>query len=481
MKRRYWPTIGFSVVTAVALIGILSKSCPESQVRQGLSCVSETANSSTENEVSDTLVEPTVDLGEIESRFSEGEQLLFTDKRNVDSVAGTEAIKRKDYQSAITSFSRAVASSRNEPEPQIYLNNAIANTAGDPYTLAVVVPIDGRVEPSKEILRGVADAQSRFNKLGGSSERLLEILIVDDGNEKAMAEAVAIELAERSDVLGVIGHNSSSASLAALPAYEQAGIAMVSPTSSSTELSGQEGFFRTIPSDVETGKQLANYAESQLNAEQVAIFYDSDSAYSKSLLNAFKAEFAGSVTDEAQIDLANENIDFAGEVNQLSSDISAILLFPSTGTTSRAIGIAGANFALPEGDRFILLGGDALYAGSTLTDGGRAVEGLVLAVPWFANTPYAEEAAERWGGQVSWRTASSYDAAQALIETLTDEASRSTTLSRIGAVKLELEETSGNSLAFEETGDRAENPLLVKAVKGGNKPENSEFGFELLE
>ena len=476
MKRRYLPTIGVSAVAAIALLGIFWKGCPESQVRSGLICVSQSGQAGSADSGGNT--EGSTNQGELEERFSKGERLLFSDKRNVDSIAGTEAIIQQDYRGAIASFSRAVASSRSEPEPQIYLNNAIANEKGNPYTLAVVVPIEGRIGPSKEILRGVADAQSRFNKSGGVGDRLLEILIADDGNDKDMAAAVAAGISERSDVLGVVGHNSSSASLAALPAYESAGIAMVSPTSSSTELSGKESFFRTIPSDAETGKQLASYAEDAIEAEQVAIFFDSSSTYSTSLLEAFKSEFDGGVTSEIKLD--DDSIEFENEVTQLPSEVSAILLFPSTNTVTRAIGIARANFDLSASDRLPMIGGDSLYDGSTLTEGGPAVEGMVLAVPWFANTTYAEEAQSQWGGQVSWRTASSYDATQALINTLSDGASRSTVLSDVEAVRLDPEETSGNSLAFEGTGDRAEEPLLVQAVRGGNKPEGSEFGFELL-
>jgi branched-chain amino acid transport system substrate-binding protein len=488
MKSRYLPTTGVFALAVALVAGIFFKGCPESKSRKGLFCVSESAGvvrggdsppvtPPVSASPDSTPVSQSAPVENIEMRFSKGGRLLFTDKSNLDSKAGAEAIAQGKYQDAIASFSRAVASGRSEPEPQIYLNNAIAHAKGNPYTLAVVVPIEGRIGPAKEILRGIADAQTRFNKSGGADERLLEILIVDDGNDPDMAARVAAKLSEMSEVLGVVGHNSSSASLKALPIYEKAGIAMISPTSSSTELKGK-AFFRTVPSDTETGRQLANYAEGQLKVKSVSIFFDSGSTYSKSLLSAFKNEFEGSVASE--IDLSDENIDFASGLKNLPAAVSTVLLFPSTDTVPRAIAITRANAELPEKDRFQLLGGDALYDGTTLTEGGPAVEGLVLAVPWFANTSYAKDAQERWGGQVSWRTASSYDATQAMTKVLSKNASQANVLSTIREVQLSSSETSGNPLAFEDNGNRVEDPLLVKAVRGGNRPTNSEFGFNLL-
>lgn len=494
MKRRYLPTIGVSVAALAIVAGVSLRGCPEDKSRKGLSCVAETTVLSGTTDLSglpgDTNSDTAVDTkGEssgsgwgviapqLNIRFSRGEKILFKDKENPDSTAGAAAITRGDYTGAATSFRQAVGSGRSEPEPQIYLNNAIANTKGNPYTLAVVVPVEGRTDPAKQILRGVADAQEKFNQEGGADGRLLEIAIVNDGNDKDTAIQVATELAKIPNLLGVIGHNSSSVSLAALPTYEKAGIAMISPTSSSTELSSPS-FLRTIPSDIETGKRLALYTQNRLKADPVAIFYDASSSYSISLLNAFKKEFTGTVASE--IDLSAENLDFGRVLSDLPPAVSTALLFPSTGTAPRAVGIARANFERPADQRLQLLGGDSLYDSTTLTEGGPAVEGLVLAVPWFANTPYAKTAEQRWGGRVSWRTASSYDATLALTEVLSDQASKDGVLEAVKKVQIPSAKTSGNPLAFEDSGNRTEDPLLVKAVRGGNGPINSEFGFELL-
>ncbi|MGB3790588.1 MAG: ABC transporter substrate-binding protein, partial [Phormidesmis sp.] len=341
----------------------------------------------------------------------------------------------------------------------------------------VVVPIEGRSDAAREILRGVADAQERFKNAGGADDRLIEIIIANDGNDPNIAASVAQKLAENPEVLGVVGHNSSSATKGALPVYERNDIAVISPTSTSTDLNSQT-FFRTVPSDAEMGQQLASYATEKLNASKALAFYVEGSNYSKSLLDAFRSNFSGELVDE--VDLSVDDFNFDNAIAAIPADVDVLLLFPNTDMTLRAIGIAKANRKLSDSKRFALLGGDALYQGKTLTEGGAAVEGIVLAVPWFADTTYADTAASRWGGQVSWRTASSYDAAQAFAYALSGDASRESTLQAIKDTDLDGEETSGNPLKFDGEGDRAEDPLLVKATKDGNKPQGSEFGFELL-
>lgn len=486
IRRSYLPTIGL-VVIALSIAGwALFSRCPNGQVKSGLICLASSQTNSPPSPNTPTSTaktpQPTKKMPEdLAQRFSRGDRILFRGDGNSDRDAGVDRFASGNYQRAITDFTRAVASSRNDPEAQIYLNNAISRSKGKPYTLAVVVPVDNRVDVAKEILRGVADAQTRFNQSDGKDNRLLEILIVNDGNDQGIAAGIAAQLAGMPDVLGVVGHNSSDASLAALPKYEEAGLAMISPTSTSTQLKG-DTFFRTVPSDSASGQQLANYVANQLNVRQVVIFYDSKSRYSQSLQQAFASSFSQSKGKVVRlIDFAEPNLNGEAEIKQSATEAQTALLFPSTQTVPRAVSIARANATLPEGQQLRLLGGDALYDNRTLINGGEAIRGLVLAVPWFANTPYAERANSHWGGRINWRTASSYDATQALIQTLSKRSSRSQVLQGLRSLQLTKLDTSGNPLRFESSGDRAVEPLLVQAVKGGNRPIGSDFGFALIQ
>ena len=97
-----------------------------------------------------------------------------------------------------------------------------------------------------------------------TQKKLLKIVVVDDQNNKNnFAKEVACQIAQNPEwknVLGVIGHHSSGASIAALDIYAKAGLTMITPTSTSTELnqnSGKKVFFRTTVNNEAFGRSLA--------------------------------------------------------------------------------------------------------------------------------------------------------------------------------------------------------------------------------
>jgi branched-chain amino acid transport system substrate-binding protein len=482
MQRSYLPTAGL-ILAVLGLAGwaVFNNHCAEGQVHSGLICVDQ--KSLPPGSVVSSP-EPSLEV-DPEIRFSRGDRVFFRGDGNLDRDQGVAFFQQKKYQQAINSFTQAVANTPNDPEARIYLNNARALKQTNPYTIAVVVPVESREDVAKEILRGVADAQIKFNDADGKDDRLLEVLIVDDAGNKEVAQQVAAQLAQQSNVLGVVGHNSSDTSLAALPEYEKAKLALISPTATSTKLKGNV-FFRTLSDDDAAGKKLADYARKE-QIKKVAIFYDSTSSYSVSLEAAFKRYFqAGGGTFVPSIDLADESVDREKRLKQLaeSDQVAAAVLLPSVKLVPRAISVARANTQLPKDQRLRFLGGDALFDTRTLINGGSAVNGLVLVVSWVADTPstqdYAEAAKIRWGGRVGWRTANSFDATQALIQSLSGKVTRSSVLATLRSLQLPAQETAGEPLKFEESGDRLGEPFLVEVMRGGDRPLGADYGFQSL-
>jgi ABC-type branched-subunit amino acid transport system substrate-binding protein len=412
--------------------------------------------------------------------FSEGEETFFLGNGNLYQKLGIDAFKKGHYEKARKQFEKAKEIDKNDPEVLIYYNNALAHQKGNYLTLAVAVPINARREMAKEILRGVAQAQDAFNNNGGLKGRLLNIVIADDNNDSSQAEKVAQEFIKDANVLGVIGHNSSSVSQAALAKYKDANLAMISPTSTSTELSMDKFkvFFRTVPSDAKAGEKLAEHAINN-GIKRVVIFYKDKDIYSKSLMQAFQKAFereGGKVVRSR--DLADPNLDASYEVylSVVQDEANALVFFPNIEVISTAINMARARQQqkIPQilGKNLRLLGGDALYSGDTLKQGNKALEGLILAVPWFPEESYskafATRACDKWGGGISWRTAASYDATQAFITAILDSQnlSRPSILEKLKSIALSPDKTSGDTLAF-QNGERDEKPVLVKVVPGG--------------
>ncbi|MFM6081467.1 MAG: ABC transporter substrate-binding protein, partial [Dolichospermum sp.] len=152
----------------------------------------------------------------------------------------TLAFQKGDYKQAAKFFKKAIEANKNDPEVVIYYNNALARQAGSPLTLAVVV------RSAEGVLRGVAQAQEQFNRNKGLTGRLLEIVNANDNNDPKQAQQIAQQLVKYDSILGVIGHNSSDTTKEALPEYEKAKLAVISPASTSILLLQNPVFFRVV-------------------------------------------------------------------------------------------------------------------------------------------------------------------------------------------------------------------------------------------
>jgi branched-chain amino acid transport system substrate-binding protein len=418
------------------------------------------------------------------SRISRGNSTFFPEINNIPRDKGIQAFQQGNYPEATKFFEQAKKANRYDPEVLIYYNNALARQKGSPLTLAVVVSLDKNKTTPVEVLRGVAQAQDQFNQKQqkkGLNDRLLEIVIANDSNTKK-AKEVAQELTKDSSIIGVIGHNSSEATKAALPEYEKAKLALVSPTSASIFLNNPV-FFRVVYSDESAGKKLAEYTYRNLQLKKAVVFGNPSSTYSNSIREIFTNQFeklGGEVVRKPLIDLTASKFDPEKEVTNSVYDYKAeaALLFPDADTINKAIPIAKEitkiNKTLktqnPPKPELKMLGGGILYNGDILANGRKNVEGLIIAVPWFGETlqtqPFAEKSARKWAGGISWRTAISFDATQALIKTLSNNATRDTVLRGLENVSLTASETSGYPLKFTPERERQGESILLQ-IKGG--------------
>ncbi|MFM6317657.1 MAG: ABC transporter substrate-binding protein, partial [Dolichospermum sp.] len=325
----------------------------------------------------------------------------------------------------------------------------------------------------------------QFNRNKGLTGRLLEIVIANDNNDPKQAQQIAQQLVKDDSILGVIGHNSSDTTKEALPEYEKAKLAVISPTSTSILLLQNPVFFRVVYSDETAGKALAEYAFNKLNVKRVVVFINRQSIYSNSIREVFTRHFeklGGKVV--RNIDMTASLFNAEKEVTK-SVEIDkaqAAILLPNTQITDIAIDIAKEitkknkqlktqKVGIPE---LKMLGGDSLYKRTTLEKGGKNVEGLIMAVPWFEEQPeaktFAQKARNQWGVNkevdITWATATSYDATQAFIKSLSASSTRTTVLDSLQNVNLPSEKTSGSPLEFTSERERKGQAVLVKIENG---------------
>ncbi len=426
--------------------------------------------------VSDQLVAETASNPDI---LSQGEKLLLD--TTPQKEAGMNAFAVKDWDTAVTEYEEAVATDRNDPEARVYYNNSKARQAGNPLTIALVLPITADVNAAKEMLRGAALYQDRFNQ-SPPKGRLLEMVIVDDYGTGSNGE-IANDLANAPSVLGVLGHGATQDTQKALAIYDAEQVAVVSPLNTEIVVgTGGGSMLKTVSTDAKgralfeeyllgMNNTLLKYAQTQHGNPAVVFFYDGSKGYSANQKAAFESAIASSNAKVIQnVDIAS-GVDVKTALTEASQGgaNTIFIALPPEGVES-AIAIAKANASLPS--PLTIVASDALYSPTVLVSGQDAINGLVIAVPWRhdPSQAFAQEAAQMWQGRVNWRTAAVSDAMQALVTAVSDNPQRSEVLQSLNqGVPLANTNTNFNILL--------EVPL-VKAVPGTAGPAGAKHQFD---
>jgi branched-chain amino acid transport system substrate-binding protein len=414
--------------------------------------------------------------------LSLGDKILLKNIGTDDKNLGAAAFAAGNYQEAMQRFEASLSKNRNDPEALIYFNNAAAKfKSKDTVEIAVSVPIGKNPNVAAELLRGVAQAQDEINTKNIITDRPLTVTIANDDNEIPQAKSIAQKLVARSSVLGVVGHNASNASLAAAPIYQASQLVMITPTSFSNELSGAGSYiFRSIPPARRFANHLANHVAARAKLSNIAVCYHSQVADSKSFRNDFinYVSSAGNTVLPTSCDMSEQ--DFNAEVamqNIIDGRATALVIIPSIDQLSKSIAIAQANRG-----RLPLFGSSTLYTYQTLKEGQSAIQDMIFPAIWHPqnnrDSIFPKTAKRYWGGEVSWRTATSYDATMALGQALVkaknriqvQQTLRQSNFSAVGA---------GDAVQFDpQTGDRVL-PIQLLQVQA-TQPSRSGTGFDFV-
>lgn len=248
-----------------------------------------------------------------------------------------------------------------------------------------------------------------------------EVLVVeDDGSDAARAAKVARALADRADLIAVIGPMNSWTCESQAPVFAAAGVPHISPSASSPVLAerGWRTFFRMCPNDLAQAAVLADVAANISRAGAVAAVHDGTS-FGEPLARAFLAGAVArglrahrntgvSLRDGASFERA------AAAVLAVAPD--AILVVGLEEACRRA-----ALSLRSAGVRGCFLGTDAVKPTRVLVTDGYEVEGPYLT---NAGTDAAHQAPEfhrrfesRFGQHHSVYTAEAYDAFRLLART----------------------------------------------------------------
>lgn len=410
----------------------------------------------------------------LENRISFGEKTLTPGDISPAKKEGVQAIAAKSYDKAIANFTAALKLNRNDPEALIFLNNARIGSKS--YTIVASVPFGTDPNISLEILRGIAQAQNQINRSGGVKGVPLRVGIANDDDKPEISKQIASSLVSNSEVLGVVGPNTSDSTLAAGTIYNSGQLIAISPTSTSVKISNFSHYvFRTVPSDFMAARSLANYMVKSLQKRNAVVFFNSQSNYSQSL----KSEFVSSVSLEggqvsSEFDLSKVDFSAAKSLEQATKQGAEVLMLAAnTETLDKGLQVVQINQK-----RLTLLAGDDVYTVKTLEIGREQLTGMVLAVPWHIDSDpksdFPQKSRQLWGGDVSWRSALSYDATVALIEALKRNPTRAGVQQALASSDFSATGASG-TIRFLASGDRNAPVQLVKIVPGSRSRTGYDF------
>lgn len=161
-----------------------------------------------------------------------------------------------------------------------------------PIKVGFVAGLSGRVADLGVAGRnGVLLAVEEINAAGGINGRPVELLVRDDEQKPETAKRVMAELLEQK-VEVIIGPMTSSMAMVVVPLANAARVPLVSPTVTTTDLSGQDDYFlRVISSTAEYAAKNAQY-QYRIGRRRVAAVYDlGNRAYTQSWINHFQSHF----------------------------------------------------------------------------------------------------------------------------------------------------------------------------------------------
>ena len=333
-------------------------------------------------------------------------------------------------------------------------NDAAENT----FTIAYQGPLSGG-EASTGIDEQNAVKYAAMLFMEANPGYTIEVVSVDDQGDPAVASTVAPGTAANEKILGLVGPAYSGATIASLPFYKDAGLALISPSATRVSITdptspdfGGPIFHRVVGKDDLQGPALAKYATKGLSSAKVFVF-DDQSAYAVPLRGYVEAglkEVAGASLVGGD-SVPNTATDYSPTIAKIASSGAKVVIY--TGYYS-----AAAIFVKQlrdSGSTAIFAGGDGVFNQEFPKLAGAAAEGSrITGVGGFAGISAELEAdfQEKMGVSSGVYSVESFDAANILLEGI--KAGNTTRESMLEWVKTYTgKSVSGNTIKFDSNGD----------------------------
>jgi len=252
-------------------------------------------------------------------------------------------------------------------------------------------------------------------KIGGLKVR---VVVEDDRGMAEEAATVVQKLINQDRVVAVLGEVASSRSLAGGPICQQAGVPMISPSSTNPEVTKKGDYiFRMCFLDDFQGWVMAKFVAEDLKLKKVAVLKDVKNDYSVGLAGYFTSAFqamGGTVVLETSYSAGDA--DFRAALTSIKAKRPEAVVVPGYYTEAGQI----ARQARELGITVPLIGGDGWESEKLIEIGGEAMNGCFYSNHWALDAPdpklqdFLKAYREKFKGDPDAIGGLAYDAAQVL-------------------------------------------------------------------
>jgi len=360
-----------------------------------------------------------------------------------------------------------------------------AASGGEPAREKVALPAGaGATRNASEVVIGVAYgfsvredlmrngldmAVEEINATGGVLGKKIRLRLEDDLRSVTRGGTVAQSFIDDPSVVAVIGHGSSTVSISVAAMYDRAGLALLTPSSSSPRLTqmGLSHVFRGSFNDRALASEAAQYAKSRGYRRAVVLY--TDDTYGKTLANAFEdaASALGVLVVDRVCSLGNVR-QFERQVDKWKA-FQYDVIFVAAGVPD---GIEFISVARKAGATVPIISGDGLDTPEFPRTAGAAAEDTIVLTGFHKDQPgastFVADFKKKFGVMPDARSASAYDSVKLL----------AAAIQRAGAadrasVAQAMRKTSGlrgatGSFSFDSTGDSVGLSVVRTVVKQGS-------------
>lgn len=221
--------------------------------------------------------------------------------------------------------------------------------------------------------KAVQIAVEEVNAAGGINGKKIKLVTIDDAGKASEASVAVTRLINDEGAKAILGEVASGLSLVGGPIAQEAGIPMISPSSTNPDVTkAGDMVFRVCFLDDFQGYVGAKFATENLKATKAAILYDQAEPYSTGLANDFKRHFesmGGSIVLNQAY--TGSNLDVSSQLQSIKDVAPDVIYLPGYYNAAGTI----IKKAREQGITQPFLGGDGWDSEELAKIAGPAIDG----------------------------------------------------------------------------------------------------------